>query len=166
MNNQGPCDEWSEKIATEKDLSPVDRVALEEHLRSCAACANTLKDYATLASHLRIAMNNEPVFPLTSRVVELREELILRRTQEQQNIAHDQYVASERTMHHSKQLEQPISTSVGNGQFVFGLFIVVFTLILIVMLYFNVVVLVALSFIGGLVIGALSLFHQDDRIGL
>src|SRR5436305_12707886 len=54
MSNQPPCVAWAEKLALRhEDLSPVDRDALEAHVRTCPACETTQADYRLLDARLR-----------------------------------------------------------------------------------------------------------------
>ncbi len=49
-----PCADWAEKLAQKpEDLSPADREALQAHLATCPACAQTLNDYQMLIGRLR-----------------------------------------------------------------------------------------------------------------
>ncbi len=49
-----PCADWAEKLARKpEDLSPADRQALQAHLATCPACAQTLNDYQMLIGRLR-----------------------------------------------------------------------------------------------------------------
>jgi D-sedoheptulose 7-phosphate isomerase len=77
MRNQKPCTEWAEKIAAGhlEDLSAFDRAALETHLKSCAACAKALIDYEAIASRVRAVAREEPLPPLPSGLLRLRDEI-------------------------------------------------------------------------------------------
>lgn len=54
MNNLLPCVDWAEQLAQKpEDLSPTKRQALQAHLATCPACAQTSNDYHMLITRLR-----------------------------------------------------------------------------------------------------------------
>ncbi|GAC1566546.1 MAG: hypothetical protein NVS3B14_09760 [Ktedonobacteraceae bacterium] len=54
MNNRPPCIAWAEKLALRyEDLSPADRIALDEHMKTCPACKAAQADYYFLDARLR-----------------------------------------------------------------------------------------------------------------
>src|SRR6266567_9317840 len=54
MNEQKPCAAWVDKLALKpEDLTLAERIALQAHLATCAACAAVSADYHFLITHLR-----------------------------------------------------------------------------------------------------------------
>jgi hypothetical protein len=50
-----PCTEWAEKLAARhpEDISPTDRIALNNHIASCEACAATHAAYRVMEINIR-----------------------------------------------------------------------------------------------------------------
>src|SRR5437660_2186638 len=61
-----PCVNWAEKLAVSNpdDLSYSQRVALNEHLASCTACASAHSAYQIIANHISSLPAVEPLADL------------------------------------------------------------------------------------------------------
>jgi BACON domain-containing protein/HYDIN/CFA65/VesB family protein len=67
-----PCVQWAEKLAARHpdDLSRSERIALQEHLLSCPACASTAAFYTRMETGLRNLPLIEPKHPLSPALLE------------------------------------------------------------------------------------------------
>jgi hypothetical protein len=68
MNNKRlmPCTEWAERLAARhpEDISPTDRIALNDHIASCEACAAVHTAYGALEINVRaLPTTSLPSFP-------------------------------------------------------------------------------------------------------
>ena len=68
-----PCPEWEEKIAAThpNDLSTSERQALEKHVESCKACADTLTQYLSMDTQLRYSSRVEPLPELPPELLKI-----------------------------------------------------------------------------------------------
>lgn len=73
MKSSMPCPTWAEKLAARhhNDLSLSDRVALQEHLTSCAVCATIHSTYHTLEFCVRSLPAVEPLSGLSFQLSRL-----------------------------------------------------------------------------------------------
>ncbi|MHB8596491.1 MAG: hypothetical protein ACYDER_06735 [Ktedonobacteraceae bacterium] len=87
MNTFTPCTEWEEQLAARhpEDLSLAEHIALNKHMATCSACAETYADYDLLTSCIR-ALPQSVMQPLPHF-------LFASQKQEEQMIAHDNLVA-------------------------------------------------------------------------
>src|SRR5690348_6091857 len=57
MNNKRlmPCTQWAERLAARhaEDISPADRIALNDHIASCEACAAVHAAYCAMEINVR-----------------------------------------------------------------------------------------------------------------
>lgn len=65
-----PCEAWAPLLAANaRDRSAVDQIALDRHVASCAACAATRTDYATMDGLLRGLAAPDPLPGLPPRLL-------------------------------------------------------------------------------------------------
>src|SRR2546421_6619471 len=78
-----PCTNWVEKLAVRNsdDLSYSQRVALNEHLASCAACASAHSAYQVIAGHICSLPAAEPLASLPYELLQHMERSASRKEQ-------------------------------------------------------------------------------------
>lgn len=82
MKNQQPCAEWAEMLAIsypEKDLSPSECRAFQEHLAGCPSCVAVREQYQLVAQRVRTLPAVKPLPLFAPQLVDLVEGDILER---------------------------------------------------------------------------------------
>jgi len=65
--NHTPCSDWVQKLSARHpdDLSPSDRIALNEHLALCQACSKVHTAYQTMETGIRSLLTSKPISMLS-----------------------------------------------------------------------------------------------------
>ena len=67
-----PCAQWATKLAARHahDLTPAERIELNQHLSTCVACASIARAYSAMELHIRSLPTIAPLANLPQEVVE------------------------------------------------------------------------------------------------
>lgn len=73
-----PCADWSQRLAARhrNDLPYTERLALNDHLASCQACAEVYKAYNTIGSRIRSLPAVEPLPAVSYRALQLQKDAV------------------------------------------------------------------------------------------